>query len=1315
MKYSDLEPLAKSNIELNRIEGSNMELVNNNTNADFYFSDLSNWSTIDDKVKVDYVLDWGAECNLLDFRMAEAAGLKLKLLERPLKLKLAVKTQEIRTILYSATVSKLVVRTMEGPLILANIEFLVCEEVIEELLIGKPLLKSLGIDLDRQVALLVRRQRDATVRAKRTGLREYCPSEVHERQKENPNNPGRILEIFDKKLEQARKKGLSFKYSRKIRKLLIRYINNFALELDETSGANVPPYEIELKENENIARCAPRRYSSLQSQFLEYKFGKMIKAGFAKELRGARSCSPALIQNKVLAPSDFTTDFRLTSDFRRINANTVPLNFPLINMELVSRWVAGSKYYQKYDLTDFFTQLKTTERTAEILSVMTDKGVFAFDRLQQGSTNAAPFAQMAINEVFADKIMREVIAYIDDLLTHSATVEGLYNNMVYIMDTCEKFNLKLHPEKMELFATEIEYLGQTFNEHGVKPSYSRIKDLIEVAEPTNAGELQSWLAATNWIRDNIYDYSRLALPLTSKLKNLLEGTKRTNKIAQGIAITFTREERECFMEMKKRIGEATLRAHPNEEYDMVLMTDASSIGYGAVLFMVKDYDSSLPIGTQPMIPLAFLSGTFTKNQVNWSIVEKESYSIVKSVEKWEYLLQREKPYYIITDHLNLKYIFNPESGAKLATSHRLRRWQACLMSQRYYIKHVKGEENVLADLLSRWALPAYQEIRVKRAVTRSMAIQRDEQDDSKDPSDPAVPPTIEEGVEDKADSETETEAETATETETETTETETENQSTGSGTNKKKKRKRKFVRVPLHPYDGEHKINPPSLQEILISQRINGDEQREDLVDSRGTIKRQGKYWIPETDKGLIMRMIMTTHCGPSIHRGVGSTLKKLKRYVNWKGMDEEVRNFISSCLLCAQTKGGQIVHRPFGTSKSASTVNEVIHFDFLYLEESEEGYEWVLVIKDELSGYIEIFPTYAITAEFTASALIDWFSRNGIPKKLVSDNGSHFKNELMKKLSDFYKLQHHFVTPLIHFSNGTIERINRDILAALRIVLREYDVKNSYWPSMIKLVQFGINHGPTTELAGYTPFEAFTGKKSEDNLAAIFIGQDLVEVRPTTEEFGNSIEELRESLDDMHHNIRKIKQQRHMENIKYQKAAKPIDFGIGSYVLWSKIDKQMPGDKLGVRWTGPYRVVEVVSNYVYRIEHMVTQKISCVHASRLKFYTDEQLELTEELEKHFGNQGFVLDIEVLNNIQYNLEIEDFEIEVKWKGFEQMEATKEPFLHLWEQVPVMMTELLRDVKKTQPELVAQVCTKHATIMKQTASKKKFVKLTGLVE
>ncbi|GJX94927.1 ty3-gypsy retrotransposon protein, partial [Tanacetum coccineum] len=92
---------------------------------------------------------------------------------------------------------------------------------------------------------------------------------------------------------------------------------------------------------------------------------------------------------------------------------------------------------------------------------------------------------------------------------------------------------------------------------------------------------------------------------------------------------------------------------------------------------------------------AYISKTLAAKHQSLSTYEKEFLAVVPALEKWKgYLLDRHAK--IRTDHFNLKYLLNQ----KLTTPFQIK-WLPKLLGYDYEILYKKGNENVVADALSR--------------------------------------------------------------------------------------------------------------------------------------------------------------------------------------------------------------------------------------------------------------------------------------------------------------------------------------------------------------------------------------------------------------------------------------------------------------------------------------------------------------------------------------------------------------------------------------------------------------------------------------
>ena len=140
--------------------------------------------------------------------------------------------------------------------------------------------------------------------------------------------------------------------------------------------------------------------------------------------------------------------------------------------------------------------------------------------------------------------------------------------------------------------------------------------------------------------------------------------------------------------------------------------------------------------------------------------------------------------------------------------------------------------------------------------------------------------------------------------------------------------------------------------------------------------------------------------------------------------MNSDVKSFVNQCIHCLSCNGPARIPRRLGEMLHASRCNEIVHFDYLYMQDS-----YLLVIKDDFSKYVLLRHTESANAAFVVDSLMHWFSLFGYPKMFISDQGSHFKNTVMSELSKRYGIRHHFTTPYCPWANGSVERANRDIL----------------------------------------------------------------------------------------------------------------------------------------------------------------------------------------------------------------------------------------------------------------------------------------------
>ncbi|ETO75345.1 hypothetical protein F444_09036 [Phytophthora nicotianae P1976] len=107
-----------------------------------------------------------------------------------------------------------------------------------------------------------------------------------------------------------------------------------------------------------------------------------------------------------------------------------------------------------------------------------------------------------------------------------------------------------------------------------------------------------------------------------------------------------------------------------------------------------------------------------------------------------------------------------------------------------------------------------------------------------------------------------------------------------------------------------------------------------------------------------------------------------------------------------------------------------------------------------------------------------------------------------------------------------------------------------------------------------------------------------------------------------MHREVVDAKEKKRLYDMAVAKGS-TVNFDIGDYVLWSRVDQRLSKDKLLAQWVGPFAVTEA-RPHSFVIRHLLSGVTYEVHGSRLRFYADSSLNVTEEI-REFVSTAFVL------------------------------------------------------------------------------------------
>ncbi|KAK3528203.1 hypothetical protein QTP86_025112, partial [Hemibagrus guttatus] len=205
-------------------------------------------------------------------------------------------------------------------------------------------------------------------------------------------------------------------------------------------------------------------------------------------------------------------------DYRGLNAITVQYPYPLPLVPAVLEQLRGARYFTKLDLRSTYNLVRIRKGNEWKTAFHMTHGHYEYRVMPFGLTNAPAVFQALINGVFQDLLGKGVIAYIDDILVYSTSMEEHVRHVWEVLSRLQRHHLYIKLEKCEFQRTTVTFLGYVISRQGVEMDAVKVRAVTEWPAPTTVWELQRFLGFANCYRRFIRNYSSVAGPLMSLLR-----------------------------------------------------------------------------------------------------------------------------------------------------------------------------------------------------------------------------------------------------------------------------------------------------------------------------------------------------------------------------------------------------------------------------------------------------------------------------------------------------------------------------------------------------------------------------------------------------------------------------------------------------------------------------------------------------------------------------------------------------------------------------------------------------------------------------
>ncbi|OWY98683.1 hypothetical protein PHMEG_00030491 [Phytophthora megakarya] len=514
--------------------------------------------------------------------------------------------------------------TPAGKVRIRNVTCIITETEEDEFLLGRMTLTAMGIDVEEQLAALANKE-----------VVDFDPFESAIPIDFDPPDKRQIFTRLCELVNEAIDNGFPVEKKRALFDVVTRY-DIWRLSIGNDPPSKIEPFEIRFKEGTVPIRCKPRTYAPAERDWMKGFNESLVALGWVYRNEASRWASPA---RPVKKPGK-SRGLRQAVDFRRPNAMIVPLAGSMPSLSTRFHHAKNKTHKQTVDFLKSFWQMALAQVSQESQSYMTEDGIFTPTRLQQGSVDSSIHFQQSVEKIMrrADLLYNHVLAWVDDLLIYADTIDEFLVVLDRVYGTLAEYGLFLGLDKICLYTTNAKWCGRVITPTGVMYDPEKIQSLVEIPEPRTAAELQQFLCASGWMRNSLVDFARVAAPLHERLQMELIGTKRTKRVAARITITLSDVERDSFAQVKQLLTNSATLVTPDDNDELILMTDASDQGWSIILTVVTNWDPSINITEQHHQLVHCMSGTFKGASQHWSVSEKEAFPIIKAATDLDYLL-----------------------------------------------------------------------------------------------------------------------------------------------------------------------------------------------------------------------------------------------------------------------------------------------------------------------------------------------------------------------------------------------------------------------------------------------------------------------------------------------------------------------------------------------------------------------------------------------------------------------------------------------------------------------------------------------------
>jgi len=180
------------------------------------------------------------------------------------------------------------------------------------------------------------------------------------------------------------------------------------------------------------------------------------------------------------------------------------------------------KVFTKLDLKNGYYLIRIVEGEEWKTTFKSRYGLYEYTVMPFGLCNAPSTFQSMINDVFGDMLDVGVIAYMDDILIYTETVEEHVPLVMQVMERLRKARLCISIKKSSFHQREVEFVGYKISDRGISRTSTKVEEIWACSTPKKVVDVESFMGFANIYHRCIKGFSKIAKPSTDLTKKAIK-------------------------------------------------------------------------------------------------------------------------------------------------------------------------------------------------------------------------------------------------------------------------------------------------------------------------------------------------------------------------------------------------------------------------------------------------------------------------------------------------------------------------------------------------------------------------------------------------------------------------------------------------------------------------------------------------------------------------------------------------------------------------------------------------------------------------